>query len=234
MLNVYHQQLSGQVVRTKHAVNWLEFLKEERAKYPADQVVYIIQDGLSSHWTPEIRWWATAPRGAGPERHARELDEPGRDPCDGTSRSWRCPGPTSPPSPRWGRRWTRRWSIGTTSGSDGESGSATQCGRTDATRRESPFGFEPRRSNLLRSRSTSRLSPRQSLSPSGGPPAPRARRSAEDRCFRKAEAGGSNPPVSTSLRTHSVDGAPKAAESIWPGLLSRRPNAGCANPTPTG
>lgn len=58
MLNVYHQQLSGQVVLTKHAVNWLEFLKEERAKYPMDQVVYIIQDGLSSHWTQQIRWWA--------------------------------------------------------------------------------------------------------------------------------------------------------------------------------
>lgn len=58
MLNVYHQQLSGQVAPTKHAVRWLEFLKEERAKYPDDQLVYIIQDGLSSHWTPEIRWWA--------------------------------------------------------------------------------------------------------------------------------------------------------------------------------
>jgi transposase len=57
-LNVYHQQLSGQVVRTKHATNWLAFLQEERAKYPPDQLVYIIQDGLSSHWTKEIRWWA--------------------------------------------------------------------------------------------------------------------------------------------------------------------------------
>ncbi|MGI0130963.1 MAG: IS630 family transposase, partial [Thermoplasmata archaeon] len=58
MLNVYHQQLSGQIAPTKHAVRWLEFLKEERAKYPADQVVYLIQDGLASHWTAEIRWWA--------------------------------------------------------------------------------------------------------------------------------------------------------------------------------
>ncbi|MFI5418306.1 MAG: IS630 family transposase [Candidatus Lutacidiplasmatales archaeon] len=58
MLNVYHQQLSGQVFRTKHAVNWLEFLKEERAKYPKDEPVYIIQDGLSSHWTAAIREWA--------------------------------------------------------------------------------------------------------------------------------------------------------------------------------
>ena len=58
MVNVYHQQLSGQVAPTKHAWRWLEFLKEERAKYPVDQPVYIIQDGLSSHWTPEVRAWA--------------------------------------------------------------------------------------------------------------------------------------------------------------------------------
>ncbi len=58
MLNVYHQQLSGEVYRTKHATKWLEFLKEQRGKYPSDQPVYIIQDGLSSHWTPAIREWA--------------------------------------------------------------------------------------------------------------------------------------------------------------------------------
>jgi transposase len=58
MLNVYHQQLSGQLGPSKHAVRWLEFLKEERAKYPAGQLVYIIQDGLGSHWTKEVRWWA--------------------------------------------------------------------------------------------------------------------------------------------------------------------------------
>ncbi len=58
MLNVYHQQLSGQIAPTKHAVRWLEFRKEERAKYPPEEVVYIVRDGLSSHWTREIRWWA--------------------------------------------------------------------------------------------------------------------------------------------------------------------------------
>ncbi len=58
MLNVYHQQLSGAVYRTKHSVNWLEFLKEERAKYPADEPVYLIQDGLSTHWTAAVRQWA--------------------------------------------------------------------------------------------------------------------------------------------------------------------------------
>lgn len=58
MLNVYHQTLSGQIYRTKHATNWLEFLKEERAKYPSEQPVYLIQDGLSTHWTPAVRQWA--------------------------------------------------------------------------------------------------------------------------------------------------------------------------------
>jgi transposase len=54
-LNVYHQQLSGSVYRTKHSTNWLEFIREERAKYPTDEPVYLIQDGLSTHWTPAVR-----------------------------------------------------------------------------------------------------------------------------------------------------------------------------------
>ncbi len=45
MLNVYHQTLSGQVYRTKHSTNWQEFVAEERAKYPLDQPVYLIQTG---------------------------------------------------------------------------------------------------------------------------------------------------------------------------------------------
>lgn len=57
-LNVYHQQLDGDAYRTKHAVNWLEFLQAERAKYPLEERVYIIQDGGSNHWTADIRAWA--------------------------------------------------------------------------------------------------------------------------------------------------------------------------------
>ena len=37
---------------------WLRFTKYQRSKYPPDQRVYIIQDGLSAHWTPEVREWA--------------------------------------------------------------------------------------------------------------------------------------------------------------------------------
>ncbi|NNN18067.1 MAG: hypothetical protein HKL79_06890, partial [Thermoplasmata archaeon] len=56
-------------------------------KYPPDQVVYIVQDGLSSHWTQEIRWWArlnnvvlvpTATHASWQnpvETHARDLEE---------------------------------------------------------------------------------------------------------------------------------------------------------------
>lgn len=36
----------------------LEFLKDIRRRYPADTTVYIVMDGLSAHWTPEIRAWA--------------------------------------------------------------------------------------------------------------------------------------------------------------------------------
>jgi hypothetical protein len=36
----------------------LNFLKTERNKYSKYETVYIIQDGLSAHWTEEIRTWA--------------------------------------------------------------------------------------------------------------------------------------------------------------------------------
>lgn len=61
-LNVYHQRLTGRVYRTKHSVNWLEFLKELRAPYPPDQLVWLIQDGSSTHWTRAVRQWATENR----------------------------------------------------------------------------------------------------------------------------------------------------------------------------
>lgn len=57
-LNVFHQELSGQLYRTKHSSNWLEFVQEQRSKYPSDEPVYLIQDGLSTHWTPAVRQWA--------------------------------------------------------------------------------------------------------------------------------------------------------------------------------
>jgi transposase len=61
-LNVFHQKLWGKVYRTKHSVNWLEFLQQLRAGYPADQLVWLIQDNASPHWTAEVRAWASANR----------------------------------------------------------------------------------------------------------------------------------------------------------------------------
>ncbi len=57
-LNVYHQMLSIKQYENKGGVPWLEFLKGERSKYPLDQRIYAIQDGLSAHWTGEIQSWA--------------------------------------------------------------------------------------------------------------------------------------------------------------------------------
>ncbi len=60
--NVYHKRLSGRFYRHKGGALWLDYLERERAKYPTDQRVYIIQDNLSAHWTPAIRQWARANR----------------------------------------------------------------------------------------------------------------------------------------------------------------------------
>ncbi len=59
--NVYHKRLSGRFYRHKGGTFWSDYLERERSKYPADQRVYIIQDTLSAHWTPEIRRWVHAP-----------------------------------------------------------------------------------------------------------------------------------------------------------------------------
>ena len=57
-LNVFHQRLSVRQEEHKGGAIWLAFLQSERAKYPANERVYIIQDGLSAHWTPAIKQWA--------------------------------------------------------------------------------------------------------------------------------------------------------------------------------
>lgn len=57
-LNVHPQRLSGDVWRTKHAANWFEFMKRERARHPRAHPIYWIQDNSSNHWTQEIRRWA--------------------------------------------------------------------------------------------------------------------------------------------------------------------------------
>jgi len=40
--------------------SWLRFLKYVRGQFPADHRVYVIQDNLSAHTTPEVRRWARA------------------------------------------------------------------------------------------------------------------------------------------------------------------------------
>ncbi len=57
---MFHQRLFGRVYRTKHAANWLDYLRGVRAKYPLDPCVNLIWDGSSNHWTEEIRQWAQA------------------------------------------------------------------------------------------------------------------------------------------------------------------------------
>jgi hypothetical protein len=57
-LNVFHQTLSVRQEEHKGGRIWLRFAKYQRSKYPPHQRVYIIQDGLSAHWTREVREWA--------------------------------------------------------------------------------------------------------------------------------------------------------------------------------
>ncbi|MGI0055308.1 MAG: IS630 family transposase [Thermoplasmata archaeon] len=59
-LNVFHQKLHGRAYRTKHAANWLDYLKDVRPEYPSDEWVNLVWDGASTHWTAEIRAWAKA------------------------------------------------------------------------------------------------------------------------------------------------------------------------------
>jgi len=59
-LNVFHKQLSVRQQAHKGGKQWLEFLMHERARYPLDQDVYIIQDGFYAHWTHDIQNWASA------------------------------------------------------------------------------------------------------------------------------------------------------------------------------
>lgn len=57
-VNVFRQTLSGEVLPSKHGPNWLAYMRRTLWHVPRDRPIYWIQDGLSSHWTPEIRAWA--------------------------------------------------------------------------------------------------------------------------------------------------------------------------------
>lgn len=57
-LDVFHQRLSVRLEPHKGSRPWLRWLKYNRRKFPPNRRVYIIQDGLSAHWTEEVRAWA--------------------------------------------------------------------------------------------------------------------------------------------------------------------------------
>jgi transposase len=44
----------------RNGASTLAFMRQIRLAYPAHVRIYWIQDGLSSHWTPDIRTWAAA------------------------------------------------------------------------------------------------------------------------------------------------------------------------------
>ncbi|MGQ0797228.1 MAG: IS630 family transposase [Methanobacteriota archaeon] len=57
----YHvaaDRLSGLLMERKGGRPWLRFLKYVRRRFPADRRIYVIQDNLSAHWTPDVLAWA--------------------------------------------------------------------------------------------------------------------------------------------------------------------------------
>ena len=54
--------MSGLLMEGKGGRPWLRFLKYVRRRFPADARIYVIQDNLSAHWTPDVRRWARANR----------------------------------------------------------------------------------------------------------------------------------------------------------------------------
>lgn len=56
--HVSKNRLWGWLRKKKGGKAWLTFLKSIRAKFPREDRIYLIQDNLSAHWTPEIRSWA--------------------------------------------------------------------------------------------------------------------------------------------------------------------------------
>jgi hypothetical protein len=60
MTPAYIRSLSVKQYARIGGKNGLGFLQRERAKYPADQRVLVIQDGFSVHGTPGVLQWAKA------------------------------------------------------------------------------------------------------------------------------------------------------------------------------
>ncbi|MCA1812306.1 MAG: IS630 family transposase [Halobacteriales archaeon] len=80
-LNVFHQQLSVQQEEHKGGAIWLAFLQAERAKYPSDERIYVIQDGLTSSTKHSNAPSRTATKNENYEaRHSRTRGENTDDP----------------------------------------------------------------------------------------------------------------------------------------------------------
>jgi transposase len=62
MYDYYHDRLHDFLSPTKHARVWCRFLRYVRRHYPSGARVYLINDNLSTHWTPRARRWARALR----------------------------------------------------------------------------------------------------------------------------------------------------------------------------
>ena len=59
-LNVHADYLRIRPRPRRNGASTLAFMKQIRLAYPRHLRIYWIQDGLSSHWTPQIRTWAAA------------------------------------------------------------------------------------------------------------------------------------------------------------------------------
>jgi transposase len=57
-LDVHADYLRGRLRPRRNGASTLCFMKQIRLAYPKQIRIYWIQDGLSSHWTPDIRAWA--------------------------------------------------------------------------------------------------------------------------------------------------------------------------------
>ncbi len=57
-LDVHADYLRARLRPRRNGASTLAFMKQIRLAYPKQLRLYWIQDGLSSHWTPDIRQWA--------------------------------------------------------------------------------------------------------------------------------------------------------------------------------
>lgn len=81
MYDYYHDVMRGFLGTRKDAATWVRFLRYVRAWYPRRHRVYLIQDNLSAHWTPAVRWEARRLRiTLVPNAHGRLAPEPDRMP----------------------------------------------------------------------------------------------------------------------------------------------------------